>query len=215
MGPQLWIKIVDFSIGDVDTNFVFFHQTHGDVSDVLPFTVSEGEVLESGILVSNGVPNCVEIVSSLNRWKWNGISTEVTSLVVFVDSGGGVKWLMDITGVVDQESHGGGHTVLLSMILVSAVHDLLVLISVLISVRFVEPQVEGGQDLGDIVGIECEVKVFDVATLVEVWLINEMPSPLVLSTMVLLDDISESCTLGEHVISFTDGPLGIDVSQRL
>lgn len=122
---------------------------------------------------------------------------------------------MNIAGVVNQESHGSGHTVSFGMLLVGTVHDCLVLVGILVVISLVEPFVEGGEDLGDVVGIEGEVEVANFSTLVEEWLINKVPSSLVLATMVFLNDISKSCALREHMIAFILGPLCIDVSQWL
>ena len=58
-------------------------------------------------------------------------------------------------------------------------HDLLVLIGILVAISSLEPVSQRVDDLSDVVVIESEVVVLDITSLVEEWLINEMPSFLV------------------------------------
>ena len=73
---------------------------------------------------------------------------------------------MNVDNVVDEEPNGSRKTVLLGMILVGVLHDLLVLVSVLIAWGLVEPVVKRSKYLSDIVLIESEVVVTDLAALV-------------------------------------------------
>lgn len=88
-------------------------------------------------------------------------------------------------------------------------HDLLVLISILIAISSFEPVGQGVNDLSDVVIIESEVEVFDVTSLIEEWLIDEVPSTLVLSSSLTLDKVSISCALSERMVLFILSPVWI------
>ena len=76
-------------------------------------------------------------------------------------------------------------------------HDLLVLIGILVAISSLEPVSQRVDDLSDVVVIESEVEVLDITSLVEEWLINEMPSFLVYSIRLTLDKVSIGGALGE------------------
>lgn len=108
---------------------------------------------------------------------------------------------MQVTGVVDDEPHGSRHAVRLSVVLVSMAHNLFVLVGVLVSIDSLEPVCQSFHDLCDVVVIKREVfEVFDVATFVKEWLIDEVPSFLVNAICLALDEVSISCALSEWMI---------------
>lgn len=119
---------------------------------------------------------------------------------------------MNIAGIVNNESHGSRESIGLAMVFVGMFHDLLVLITILISFGLSEPVSEVSKDLGDVVSIKSEVEVTDLATLTQEGLINEMPPLLVGSTLVL-DLIGKRGTLHEWVVLFALGPLWIRLLQ--
>jgi len=102
----------------------------------------------------------VKVVNTVGSLlDFEGVAAEVPLGVLVVDSGGSVEWLMDISTVVNEESHGCGHSVLLSVFLVVMGHDLLVLVSLIVTAVFVEPGLKSVDHFGDVVGIELEFEV--------------------------------------------------------
>jgi len=83
---------------------------------------------------------------------------------------------MDITSIVQQESHGGGETIGLRMSLKSIRHDFGVSLGVLVTIFLVEPALESIEGLSNVVRFKLEVEVIDTTSLVEERSINEMPS---------------------------------------
>lgn len=85
-------------------------------------------------------------------------------------------------------------------------HDLLVLIGILVAILFTEPHFEGIDDLSDVVRIESKVEVTDFAAfIIEVWLIDKMPSFLV-GTSLEFDVISEGSAFSEWMLTLLVGP---------
>lgn len=83
---------------------------------------------------------------------------------------------MDITGIVQRESHGSGETLGFRMSLKTVSHDLGVSFGVLVTIFLVEPALESTEGLSNVVNFKGEVVVTDITTLVEEWCINEVPS---------------------------------------
>lgn len=156
----------------------------------------------------------MEFLKSTLGWEWEVIATSVSSGVLVVNSGRGVEWLMDITGVVDEESHGGGCTVFLGVVFVGVAHDSFVFIGVLVAVSLVEPHLEGSNDLSDVVLVLDEIEVLDFATLIEEWSINEMPSLLVHAALIL-NVIGESSAFSEWMFVFVLGPFWVGSLELL
>jgi len=89
------------------SDVVLLHKHNGNISKVLPVAVIEWKVSVSGILVSDGVPNGVQVRCSFAGWQVDRITSAIALRVLGVNSGGGVQWLMDVADVVDEEPHGG------------------------------------------------------------------------------------------------------------
>ena len=122
---------------------------------------------------------------------------------------------MNISGVVHQESHGGGKTVGFGVTLDSVALNLLILVIRGIIVLLIDPVLETGDGLGDVVGIWNEVWVVrDVIPLIEIWGINEMPSGLVGATFVL-NVVSESDTFDEGVVALLLGPAWVRLLEHV
>lgn len=179
MSPQFNIKVLGVGIRDL----VFVHQHSGTVGDISPIVFTEWKFGKSSEFEDDGVPDGVEVVCTRFVWKGNEVTAKITSQVVFVNSRGGMQWLVYITDIVDQESHSIGKTVRFRMIFVCVFHDRLVLVSFLVSVGLVEPLVQGFDNFSDIVCVVCEVEVADFTSLIEEWLINKMPSFLPLASL--------------------------------
>ena len=105
------------------------------------------------------------------------VASSVTSGVVAVHSGGGVKWLMDITRVVHEESHGSRDAVGFSVLLLSVGHNLFVLVVGSVVVLLVQPVREAADGFNNVVLINFKVwEVGDFTTLIKEWCVNEVPS---------------------------------------
>lgn len=130
-----------------------------------------------------------------------------------VDSSRGVQWLVKVTNVVDDKSHGSRLADFFSVFLVSVIHDHLVLVRVLIPWRLLEPVGQSVDDLGNVVVIEGEVVVRDLAALVKEWLINEVPSALVLAPLLALDKVGIGGTLSEWMLVLILSPIWIGFLQ--
>jgi len=115
---------------------------------------------------------------------------------------------MDVTDIVDHESESSRKTIGFLLRMISVIHDLLVLVGALVVSLMVEPVGETAHGLSNVVVIKLEVVVIDAATLVEEWLINEMPSRLESSTFGL-DIISESSTFNHWVLVFVSNELWV------
>ena len=76
-----------------------------------------------------------------------------------INSSSGMKRLMDVSGVVEQQSHGSRQTVGLGMSLESVFLDRLVLKRTLVTISFVNPVSDGIDSLSDVVSIESEIVV--------------------------------------------------------
>jgi hypothetical protein len=92
-------------------------------------------------------------------------------------------------------------------------HDLLVLKSILIAISSFEPVGQGFNNLSDVVIIECKVEIFDITSLIEEWLIDEVPSTLVLSTGLTLDKVGISCALSEWMMLLILSPVWICIFE--
>jgi len=204
MGPELDVKVVGVSVLDG----VLGHQVCSILRKGVPGAISEWKFSASSELVDHGVPNSVQVFGPLLARELHEISSKVTSLVLVVDSGGRVQWLVDIPNVVDQEAHGIRETIFLGVILIRVIHNGLVLVGLLVPFCLREPHVECVDNLGDVVRIEGEIVVADFATLVEEWLINEVPAFLPLAALGL-DLISEGGTLDHWVLALGARPFWI------
>jgi len=82
------------------------------------------------------------------------------------------------------------------------IHDLASGVRCLVSFLLVEPVDDFVESLGDIVLIWGELRiVIDGSSLIEVWLVDEMPALLV-GTSFVLDVIGKSGTFDEWVVIF-------------
>jgi hypothetical protein len=151
----------------------------------------------------------VEVLGSINWWDWEAVASSVSSWVVAVHSGGGMKWLMDVTGVVHDESHGSGYGVDLSRGLIFVSHDGFVLVVGGIVVWLVDPVSDAVDGLDDGVVIDLEVwEVGDITTLIEEGGVNEMPSGLVWTTLIF-NIISECDAFNKWMVAFFDSPFWV------
>lgn len=51
--------------------------------------------------VDDRVPEGMEVVNAVVVWKGEVVSTSISVGEVFVNSGGGMEWLMDISNIMD------------------------------------------------------------------------------------------------------------------
>merc|ERR1719453_512482 len=204
VGPLNYIEVVGIFIGDV----VLVDKCFNIVVDGLPGAFVEWKLCVSGKLVDDRVPHSMEITSPINIWKIDQVSSEVAPLIRFVYSCGGMKWLMNVTSVVDEEPHGVGESVSLRVIMMGVFHDSLILVCLLVTVCLVHPHVKGLDHFGDVVGVTGEVEVRDFASLVKVGLIDEMPSFLPITTFAF-DFIGECRAFNHWMVILRSSPLWI------
>lgn len=123
------------------------------------------------------------VTTSITIWKFGAVSGDC------------MKWLMNVTGVVNQESEVQGVT--------KCPGDAFILILVL-ELKVVSHVVYRPGD------IEILGKHSAVEALVEEWLIDEMPWGLGTKSLIF-EIISESCTLYKHVLIL----MLVHISERL
>lgn len=151
----------------------------------------------------------MEVLGSIVGWESEGVATSISGWVLVVDSGGSVERLMDISNIVEEESHGGGELDILGLAFVSVGLDLLVLVGGLVVTIVVEPVDNGRHGLGGVVVLHLEVEVADLgAWLIEVWSVDVMPVGLVRATHVL-DVVSEDSALNEWIVLLVSSVSGI------
>lgn len=211
LGPHADVQFVGIGVGDV----VSLHKHISNVSDVLPVAVAKWKVGIAGVLVTDGVPNGVQVLSSLVVWQVDGVTSTVALGELVVHSGGRVQWLMEVTDVVDDKSQRSRLAILLRVILVSVLHDQLVLVGVLISIGTLEPVCQSVDNLSDVVVVHGEVEVVEAATLVEEWLVDKVPSNLVLSLWLTLDKVGIGGALSEWMILLILSPVWIGILEGL
>jgi len=195
-------------LGNIVRDWVITVKSGGPLAVLLPVGVREGKLWISGPLVGDGVPNGVELIGTVLLWERERVAAAVSLWVLLVDSRGGVQRLMDVADVVDHESESGGKPVDLLRGVISVVHNLLVLVGTFVALGMVEPVGEPAHGLSDVVVVHLEVVVIDAATLVEEWLVDEVPSGLESSSFGL-DIVSERSTLNHWVLVFVGSELGV------
>lgn len=122
---------------------------------------------------------------------------------------------MKVANVVDEEAHGSGQAILLGVIHVGMVHDFFVFISILVAWCLGEPHSQSIDDFGNIMTVEFEIEVTNVTALVEVWLINEMPSFLVPALLLSLDEVGVGGALSEWMLILIDREIWISFLESV
>ena len=154
-------------------------------------------------------------LAEIGTLKLETVSTSVTGGELVVDPAGGMERLVDIADVMNQESHGHGHSSFLGVHLVSMGHDGLEGFPVLVAILLFEPgnqvlHYSGGVDLLE---LEVRVVVDILALLVHIGRVDEVPVALPPATLSL-DEVGPRGTLDESVLNrLIDGPVWIGVSQ--
>merc|ERR1719506_2368490 len=103
---MIWVHVVDINL--VDDIGVVGHQGFGSCTISFPSTLREWQGRVPTELVSNRVPYGMEVLNSIFDWNMNHITTEVTLWVFMINSSSCMKWLMNISNIVDHESQGCG-----------------------------------------------------------------------------------------------------------
>jgi hypothetical protein len=181
---------------------------HGLLGWTVPGPVGAGErkLRERGILVGNGVPHSVQVVSTVNGGKFLTVTTSITTGVVAVNFGNSVEGLMDVTNVVDNKAQGKGTSI--SFIWEVRLYGLVVVATLVISTVVGEPCGEVLERIKDISGVKLEAEVIKRATLVKVGLIDEVPAGLETVT-ISLDVIGKGGALCDGVVFLAFGEGGV------
>tara|TARA_B110000285_G_C14966033_1_gene534123 strand:+ start:400 stop:582 length:183 start_codon:yes stop_codon:yes gene_type:complete len=58
--------------------------------------------------INDRVPDGMEVLGTTDGWKSNTVASSISLWVLVVNSGGSVKRLMDISGIMEQESQSCG-----------------------------------------------------------------------------------------------------------
>lgn len=167
----------------------------------------------SSELVDEVVPDSVEVLGGVLWRHVEEVTALVTLGVLVVNSSNGVKWLVNISKIVDEKSQGIrlGLIIITNMLFNSLVDEW-----VLVSVCLGDPVHDGGDDGDDVVlGVVLEVGVVVHGTaLIEVGDIGEMPWTLP-GAALCLNLISKSGALNEWIASFEVSEWGVSVSVDL
>jgi len=137
-----------------------------------------------------------------------------------------MEWLMNISGIVNQKSNGGRKSFVLVSTRLTVGHDCGIGGGLFVSIFLIHPHLDGGNSLSDIIGVSNEFwEILDCSIwIIEIRLINEMPSGLPRSSVVL-NLIGKGSTLNEWVLSFVlnvfwiifrkNGESGVNLSKNL
>ena len=146
-------------------------------------------------------------------WKFEIVSTSVTSWVLLVNSGQAVKRLMNVSKIMNEQSHGIWFG--FWFVVFHGLHHLNINEVILIAWSFCEPVNKSSYGRSNIFLIRLEIRVLvDCATLIKVWSISKVPNALPAASFHL-DVVSKAWTLSEWVVFFFHGNNWIYVSEDL
>jgi len=155
----------------------------------------------STVVVGNGVPNGVEVRSTANAGKVLLVTTGITRGVGWVNFRDGVKGLMNITNVVDDQAESERSGISLDW---EVLDDLLVVVAgLVVSTTVWEPLGQVSEGWNNFVHVGLEGEVRERTTLIKVGLVNEVPSRL--EAVSAFDVIGKSCSLSEGVFILASG----------
>ena len=153
--------------------------------------------------VEDGVPGSVELSDGVVVLQGEVVATAVASGELWVHTAQSVHGLVDVSQIVDQKAESIGLSS--GFIVVVVLHYSSVSVTLLVVALVRQPVDDVGDVLGDVVHILLELGVvLEVATLVEVGDVNEVPVGLPTATLVL-DFVSKGSTLNEGVLVLTAG----------
>ena len=162
-----------------------------------PILITKWKIWVSWKFIRNRIPNSMKIANSFKFWKFYSVTSKVTLWIVIVNSRCSMKWLMNITNIMNQKSHGNRVCILFST--VSLCFNCV--FNVWSSIWIIKPINKTGKSFSYIMSIWFEIEISECTTLIKIWLINKVPSLLVISTVVF-KAVSKSSTLSEWMISF-------------
>lgn len=190
-------------------NGVFSGDSLNFVTEGAPLAARHGKARVTSVLVDDGIPNSVEVTSTVLVGDPLRVTTAVTRWELGVDLSGSVEWLMDVTNVVDNKSEGEGA----SVVLVGEVSvDLVIVVGALVTILQVGCQVSDG--IRNEVIIHIEGVVIKRTTFIKIWLVNEMPSRLERVTLTL-DVVSESGAFNKGVVTLVFSKRGLGELSEL
>lgn len=201
ISPLVSVSIVVFR----SRNGNFIIDGGGVISKSVPVSRVKRKVGVTSELVDDGVPDGVEVSSTILVGDPLRVTTTVTSGELAVDLSGSVERLMKITDIVDNETESEGATIFL---VAEFVVDCLVVVVVSVVTVVLEPGGQVGDSISDIVFILLEIEVIKRTTLVKVWLVDKMPSRLPGVTLTL-NVIGEGSALNERIVTFVLGKAGV------
>jgi hypothetical protein len=149
----------------------------------------------------------MKFFSSIMTFSWERITSSITSWVFVINSTNAMKWLMDISHIMHQESDSIGKSNILRCICGISFHlvfsyglncECIFIVSFL-----VEPIFDTGNGFGNVVCSHSEIVMIDILIVVQIRLINKMPAGLPSSSMIF-DVVSESNTFGECMFIFAN-----------
>lgn len=177
------------------------HQGCSSLALINPVSVGERRLLPTGELVEDGVPSRVQVLGTSLLLESEEVPAHISLLEFGVVSGGGVKRLMEVTDIVDQQSESNGfhiERVLLWEKLVGC--DLLVSVRVLVISLLFQDADELWDDKGGVMWVELDFHLVSRVVVIEDGLVSEVPLVLVTATFGF-DVVSESGRLNHSVIS--------------
>jgi len=117
----------------------------------------------------------VKLIDIFFWMDWEAVTASVTLGVLSINQSGAVKWLVDISKIVDEKSHGNRLGVFFGLSWDQMAHDLLVNVGFIIARSLVHPVDDGRDSFSDVVLCIFELPIRCVTLVVE-GLVNEMPS---------------------------------------
>ena len=154
-------------------------------------------------LVEYGVPGGVELSNGVVIFKREVVAAAVASWEIGVHTTQGVHGLVHISKRVDQKTESIGLSS--GLVVIVVLHDSSVCVTGLVAAFVGKPVNDVGDVLCDVVHVLLEVGVvLQVAALVEVRDVHEVPVGLPAATLVL-DLVGERGALHEWVLVFTVG----------
>ena len=200
MGP-----LGECHVGDVIRQFANW-PLGNKVSGILPISrpvrIRVRQIRIACMLINHRIPNCMQVASTTLRWQGEGVSAEVAFWVVVVEAGGDMQWLMHIPSIMNQKPKSNRQPVFNSVCNWTVSHNLVIFIRLFVISFFVEPVCKGTHCLCNIMSIPHKLwEISFSATLVQVWLVNEVPTFLI-SASVILNIVSPCRTLDKWVLAF-------------
>lgn len=201
--PLRWIKLVKVLLL-IQRWTVRFNEMIDPCAENIPVCVIHRKMNITLIFIANRVPDRMKVGDTVSVGHFEVIASSVASGIVGVDSGDRVKRLMNVTQVVNQQSHGKGFTFSLSELGMQMRHNLLIGVCELKAFFLFHPTHNFGNGSSHIMAFRFEKRIVCFcAALIEISLVDEVPEELVVAWVSrFIYDVSKCGALDEWVFIF-------------